>query len=506
MDTDFSEITDSNIQKNGLNNIIGSTVSSGYGRTYYVIKKGDYDEDKSYIGGTDERKTRYIRTAIGSNKISYIITSEWDEEYGYIMAQNGRYIPVIDLNTQKELFTVEQYDAIREKMKGLSFYRAENFEVDESAFNPKVLKIAEEMKKQAKGKKSTEEKREKIVQLMKDNLPKIVVEEMVGDLSSQIVEFIDTGSTGRGTNIPGDGDFDFMLKCSSMQEQVDMIKQIKSFLNGNPKGGDNEYNIRYENVKIKGLDETVDIDVTSEKKSLETEYSSDLCIRDRLEHIERNYDSTVLQNVVDNIIVAKKKLKELGTYKKTGSDKATENGGFGGIGVENWILQNGGSYILAMETFLDTAKETENFEEFNKRYPIYDFGQNHRTGIRKGEHDHYIEGLSAKGFETLQEAFIKELKEYGIEYEYSKEGHPINSIEFQNKQEILQEDKIQEEVVQDVIQNENEEKKASFFDSVIGEITSNVQYKVSDFTRIKGYLARLKAKAQIKNQEEPLLY
>ena len=67
----------------------------------------------------------------------------------------------------------------------------------------------------------------------------------------------------------------------------------------------------------------------------------------------------------------KKKLKELGMYKKEGRDGSTEFGGFGGIGVENWILQNGGSFITAMETFLDATKDENGkdvgFEEFKKR-------------------------------------------------------------------------------------------------------------------------------------------
>lgn len=32
------------------------------------------------------------------------------------------------------------------------------------------------------------------------------------DLKPGIIEFIDTGSTGRGTNMPGDGDFDYIVR------------------------------------------------------------------------------------------------------------------------------------------------------------------------------------------------------------------------------------------------------------------------------------------------------
>ena len=227
-DTDFSEITVKNLKNKGLKKILNSTISSErYGITYYVIKKGDYDESKSYTRRkANSKKARYLRTAIGSNKISYIITSEWDEAYGYQMAQNGIYIPVIDRVSEEVLFTREQYDSIREKMRGLSFYRAEEFQIDQTALNSRVQSVANELRESAKGKLSTEEKREKLVEYIKSKMPKKVVNDMVGDLSSDILEFIDTGSTGRGTNLPGDGDFDFTLKCSSKEEQSHKLKNL----------------------------------------------------------------------------------------------------------------------------------------------------------------------------------------------------------------------------------------------------------------------------------------
>ena len=432
-DTDFSEITDYNIEEgNGnLGGIIETTVSNGYGETFYVIKKGDYDENRSYTSGDEQRKTRYLRTAIGSNAISCIITSQWSDEYAYTMAQNGIYIPVVDTESQELVFTYEQYSKIREGMKGLSFYRTDDFEIDENVFNPPILAEAEEMRKQANGTISTEEKRSKIIALIEKTLPKKVAQDMIGNISGEVIEFIDTGSTGRGTNIPGDGDFDFMLKCANKDEQARYIDLLKKAISGEEKGGTNEFNIRYEDVNIEGLETPVDIDITSETKKLELEYSSDLCVRDRLNGIKEKYGEEALSKVVDNILVAKKTLKEVGLYKKTGSKGATELGGFGGIGVENWILQNGGSFVLAMETFLDSTRDENGkeigFEEFKKKYPIYDFGQNHRNNM---SHDHFIEGLTKEGFDQMKEKFPEVLKEYGIEYEFKPEGHSIAKNNF----------------------------------------------------------------------------
>ena len=485
-DTDFSEIGESNLHsETTLRGVLNSTYSKAYyGTTYYVIKKGDYDEEKSYTGGDFEKqKTRYLRTAIGSNKISYIITNEWSEEYAYSMAQNGIYIPVIDRDSEQVVFTIEQYEAIREKMKGLTFYRADNFEIDKNARNEAILQTAEQMKKEAEGQISTEEKREKIVKLVKENMPKTVADEMIGDISRKTLEFIDTGSTGRRTNVPGNGDFDFILKCSSREEQKEMISKMRTFIHGTPTGGDNEFNIRYEDVKIEGLETPVDIDVTSETKKLEVEYSSDLCVRDRLDNIRNTYGEEAVEQVVDNILVAKKKLKEIGAYKKSTSKGSTELGGFGGIGVENWVLQNGGSFILAMETFLDATKgengEDIRFEEVKKKYPIYDFGQNHRVEIKNDGHDHFIEGLTGAGFTKMKEKFPEILREYGIEYEYKREGHQVEKIE-----EFTRID-------------EKEEEQSKLFESFEEFEPSAEDYTITDYSRVYAMMAKYK----VRNQE-----
>ena len=93
--------------------------------------------------------------------------------------------------------------------------------------------------------------------------------------------------------------------------------------------------------------------------------------------------------------MAKKILKSVGLYKKARSDGATEFGGFGGIGVENWVLQNGGSFAQAIDTFLEAAKSVNSHEEFIKKYPIFDFGCNHRGNMYF--HDRFSAFLEGKG-------------------------------------------------------------------------------------------------------------
>lgn len=47
---------------------------------------------------------------------------------------NGTYIPVVKGNTEELLFSPEQYDEIRTKMQGLSYYNTGKFVIDETAY------------------------------------------------------------------------------------------------------------------------------------------------------------------------------------------------------------------------------------------------------------------------------------------------------------------------------------------------------------------------------------
>lgn len=122
-------------------------------------------------------------------------------------------------------------------------------------------------------------------------------------------------------------------------------------------------------------------------------------------------------------------LKKEGIYKKANSDKATCYGGFGGVGVENWILQNGGSFVKAMKTFLEAAEKAESFDEFQEIYPIFDFGQNHMSkGYR---HDSYIRGISEKGYAKMKEVFKRYIKELtGQEQPHEKVKKQISIAKF----------------------------------------------------------------------------
>lgn len=85
-------------------------------------------------------------------------------------------------------------------------------------------------------------------------------------------------------------------------------------------------------------------------------------VRERLNGIKEN-DPEGYKRVIANIVLAKEFLKKEGIYKKVGADKATEFGGFGGVGVENWILQNGGSFVEAGKSMERAEKQIETGNE-----------------------------------------------------------------------------------------------------------------------------------------------
>ena len=81
------------------------------------------------------------------------------------------------------------------------------------------------------------------------------------------------------------------------------------------------------------------------------------------------YLSKKYELVIANILFAKKLLKENGCYKPDRGEKP--EGGLGGVGIENWILQNGGSLKKAAESFLETANDSTGFEDFKNKYSAF---------------------------------------------------------------------------------------------------------------------------------------
>ena len=377
-----------------------------------------------------------IRTGVSISDVSYFVTRGYDKRMGYELAMNGTYIPIVDYETGKVIFTKEMYKEIRDQMKGLSYYKTEPFQVDDTAVTKETKRIVAELYPDSKSTVSSSQieakkKRDAIVSLareaLKESLGLDLIEELSRNMSDGFVEFIDTGSTGRGTNLPGDGDFDFSVKIDNsimkypdkMEKLRDILRKQLAIKSDDPESSLDEVNgdFRYKKVKIKTYDKPLDIDISFMKKNEEITYSTDMCIKDRLDTLKKS-DFEGYKYTIANIVLAKKMLKERGLYKKHSSKGATEYGGFGGAGVETWILQNNGSFITAMKTFLEKAEKYPKYEEFMEQYPIYDFGENHKGSVNL--HDSFIRGMTKQGFEEMKKQFELMLKEMQHEEESEK--------------------------------------------------------------------------------------
>ena len=156
-----------------------------------------------------------ISMGIGSENIKCIIADKYVDKLGLEIALNGFYIPIVD-NDGKVVYTKEMYNNFREKMQGLSHYGEKHFELDETAKKPEMSGIIELVDRSMQDARN---KQEKILKTLEEAVNKngyTLSDERRTDLKPGIVEFIDTGSTGRGTNMPGDGDFDYMVRMDKV--------------------------------------------------------------------------------------------------------------------------------------------------------------------------------------------------------------------------------------------------------------------------------------------------
>ena len=357
-----------------------------------------------------------IRTGIGSTNIKFIIVDRYVDKLGLEIALNGFYIPIVD-KTGKVIFTKEMYNEIRDKMQGLSYYDESSFELDDTARNFGTEQIAKLVDKNLE---DSEIRRNKVLKLINNAIEKCgykMSTKRVLDLVPGLIEIIDTGSTGRGTNEPGDGDFDFMVRLDKLlADKPEKFKQAlrdeigKLGIRERTEIGTGDF--RYKGVKVEDLTKEVDIDLSFSERTDEIEYSTDESIKDRLNTIKKK-DINEYKIVVANILLAKKMLKKAGAYKKKDGPSPEKGqidtrGGLGAVGIENWILQNGGSFYKASKNFLDIAKTCNTLAEFQTRYAIWDFGENHLS-TRKNiyPHDNFVFNLNENGFRIMKETLSK---------------------------------------------------------------------------------------------------
>ena len=454
---------------------------------------------EAFATGVDGYGHYGIRTGFGMNTVDFFVsdrTTRTGENLGGVRARNngdeytlvsevakleialnGFYIPIVDRDSEELIYTPDDYDTMRQQMSGLSHYRTGDYQfapdselelgeltLDKESLSAVSMPSSSSTSDDAQGASSssitipstttiiselptsmaeTDHKHEVINQAIKQaitNIPELNLsykDYLDGDLTENIVEMIDTGSTGRQTNAPGSGDFDYLARLdrsilndpTKKQQITDALlaafgkadevngtsNQIDNLDHNEDGEGEGEAgqadnksrivngNLRLKQVSIDGLAEPVDIDITFAQKTNKVQYPTDAALADRLTNI-KNQSETKYQQVLANIIYAKQFLKANQVYKPRRSPEAKGIGGLGGVGIENWVLQHGGSFKQAARDFLTVADSCSGFEDFCVHYPVWDYGENHK-GIRSKPHDNFVaDNMNPEGYERMKQA------------------------------------------------------------------------------------------------------
>ena len=424
LDIDFSKITFKEDNKTSI-----ECTSSGLGRfgDYYIVIKHDnpnmivsrdstgdkdvsYDPDKFEMFRILADNHYGVRTGISSTDIDYIMINGDNDisRLKFEIAKNGFYIPVVNIEGNL-LYTVSEYNSLKEKMSGLSYYDTENYKLStEHLYFPGIDKIIADMhedrERQIKKRSILQSTIKNILSSSNLGIDKINMKP-TPDLSDNNVDLIEIGSTSRSTNVPNDSDYDFILKVGKQQAIQNSNAILSKFSECfNPKENNSHTNrFRGTNIDIEGFDAPVDIDISIDQKKNSEIYFSDTSLQDRLNNIKRQYPKDY-EAVLANIVYAKELLKKEGCYKPYKSDSSQS--GLGGIGVENWVLQNGGSLYSAAKSFCD-ASANRTFDEFKRVYKVWDFGQNHEPREKNGTlypFDEYVsDNMAENGYQKMRD-------------------------------------------------------------------------------------------------------
>ena len=346
------------------------------------------------------------------------------------IVRNGLYIPIVDLSG-KLIFTIKEYNYLRSKMMGLSKYDCTEYHLDTSSLyfdgiDELVTDMISDRERITNIRKSIYKRIEEIIINPEYNLNIQKIDNYFqGDLTNGIAELLETGSTARFCNVPFESDFDFMLKLDRkiMIDKEKMKKIIEIFekeFKPSKTIPTKSNRFRGTGISISEFD-NLDIDISLDQRRNNNSYSSERALNDIYNSIKKQYPDDY-PYVLANIVKAKQLLKSANVYKRV-------DNGIGGIGVENWILQNGGSLKNACQDFIKHAYKEDgtlkNFDEFKSSYYIFDFGSNHEPREKiKGVYYSYDNYIADNMNEYTYNKMVNTLQEY------------IDKINFENKKSI----------------------------------------------------------------------
>ena len=415
--------------------VFSTEFSSGVGATRWGARTGySLVTDVDYIIYKKNFEINSLKPYNEDGSVNYVnqTSDVYDDliRLKMLLAKKGIYKPVYDF-TGKLVFTKKEYDTIRSKLDGIYHYKTITEEekayplADTSLlYFPGIEELVTEMQQD---RSKQQEKRkiitDKIKEILMSSLGATQINDTIlNDLSQGNIDLLETGSTSRGTNVPGDADYDFMTRVgrNDLNNTAAVIRDLNSLFSPQTNiSHDNRF--RGKDIKLDGIEEPIDIDISFTQKRDKVDYSTDTCLSDLLRTIEKEYPEQ-FPLVKANIVYAKKILKAGKAYKSRRSSEA--EGGLVGIGVEYWILQNGGSLINAVNSFLAQAVKDGNiipYEEFKDKYQVWDFGKNHEPReIKIGSsekivfpYDEFVScNMSEKGYLKMTNILLEFKKKY----------------------------------------------------------------------------------------------
>jgi|GEM_PF-1120516 len=407
--------------------VVRDSVASKYGDIVVVIRdRGQFHKTENgqpltsdqsklelFNTGTIEREDRYgIRTGFGSTEVdALLVKDEFLQGRGQLdslkfsIAKKGFYIPICD-KEGKVIFTPAEFEEYRKIFSGVGKYHGEPIGVNEewksSRFGDEIREFSQ-----------TEDNLRKIGQLrdglysdMQDVLSSFGVALHKGRYDDSVAgaKIIDTGSTGRGAALDQGYDFDFVVKMDD--SDYDKVGRIGEMLKSIYPYSEDYENTGMRTFRFKSFERdgnTIDLDISFVKKSDSEELDANEAIAQKYDAIRQTGGTAGLLGVLTNIRFAKKELKKAGCYKKGLTGKGEQQGGLGGIGVENWIVKNGGDAVAAFRDFYGYAYRDGvlvPFDEFKKSYHVFSAGENIRGGVRA---ENFVYNMDEAGYQKMAE-------------------------------------------------------------------------------------------------------
>ncbi len=406
--------------------IIEKSTASGYGEAIIIIRdRGQFnrtEKGQPIEKGQDKLelfKTRAlgedhygIRTGFGSTEIDALLAkdnviqnSKQLDSLKFSIAQKGFYIPICD-KTGKVIFTADEYEEYKKIFAGVDKYHGEEISLREDWKNSKFSEDISKFSQTNENLDNINKIKDDIYSDIESDLKTFGIELHKGRYDDSVVgaKIIDTGSTGRGAALDEGYDLDFVIKvddrdADKISQMAENLKKKYPYDQDYERDGMRTY--RFKSFEKDG--NKIDLDISFVKKSDSEELDANEAVAQKYDSIKKSSGEDKLLDVLTNVRFAKKELKEAGCYKKGMTGNGEQQGGMGGIGVENWILQNGGDAVDAFRDFNKNAYqdgELVSFNDFKKKYKIFSAGSNIRGGVKA---ENFVYNMDETGYNKMAE-------------------------------------------------------------------------------------------------------